>query len=65
MMNKEPNLALLAIKIPDMDGMELLNRLCRVLSVAVIILVAKDDKNEENTALKRGADNYVRKPFSQ
>ncbi len=65
MTNKEPDLAVLGIKMPDIDGMELLSRLRRISSMPVIILTAKNDEIEEILALKMGADDYVRKPFSQ
>ena len=60
-----PDLAVLDIKMPRMDGMELLNRLRRVSNIPVIFLTSKDDEIDEFLGLKMGADDYVRKPFSQ
>lgn len=60
-----PDLAVLDIKMPRMDGMELLNRLRRVSNLPVIFLTSKDDEIDEFLGLKMGADDYVRKPFSQ
>ncbi|MSO64255.1 MAG: response regulator, partial [Alphaproteobacteria bacterium] len=52
-------------KMPRMDGMELLNRLRRVSDVPAIFLTSKDDEIDEVLGLKMGADDYIRKPFSQ
>ncbi|MEX0583526.1 MAG: response regulator transcription factor, partial [Sneathiella sp.] len=60
-----PDLAVLDIKMPRMDGMELLNRLRRTTSLPVIFLTSKDDEIDEFLGLKMGADDYIRKPFSQ
>ena len=60
-----PDLAVLDIKMPGLDGMELLNRLRRVSSVPVIFLTSKDEEIDEMLGLKMGADDYIRKPFSQ
>ena len=65
MTNKAPDLAVLDIKMPGMDGMELLNRLRRVSNVPVIFLTSKDEEIDEMLGLKMGADDYIRKPFSQ
>ena len=60
-----PDLAVLDIKMPRMDGMELLNRLRRTSTLPVIFLTSKDDEIDEFLGLKMGADDYIRKPFSQ
>tara|TARA_R110000787_G_scaffold7925_12_gene26608 strand:+ start:14191 stop:14907 length:717 start_codon:yes stop_codon:yes gene_type:complete len=60
-----PDLAVLDIKMPRMDGMELLNRLRRTTTLPVIFLTSKDDEIDEFLGLKMGADDYIRKPFSQ
>jgi two-component system response regulator ChvI len=60
-----PDLAVLDIKMPRMDGMELLNRLRRESNLPVIFLTSKDDEIDEFLGLKMGADDYIRKPFSQ
>ena len=62
---RAPDLAVLDIKMPGMDGMELLNRLRRVSAVPVILLTSKDEEIDEMLGLKMGADDYIRKPFSQ
>ena len=57
-----PDLAVLDIKMPRM---ELLNRLRRTTTLPVIFLTSKDDEIDEFLGLKMGADDYIRKPFSQ
>ncbi|WP_169566663.1 response regulator transcription factor [Sneathiella limimaris] len=60
-----PDLAVLDIKMPRMDGMEMLNRLRRNSDLPVIFLTSKDDEIDEFLGLKMGADDYIKKPFSQ
>jgi two-component system response regulator ChvI len=60
-----PDLAILDIKMPRMDGMETLRRLRRKSDVPVIFLTSKDEEIDELFGLKMGADDYIRKPFSQ
>ena len=59
------DLVVLDIKMPRLDGMELLSRLRRTSDVPAIFLTSKDDDVDEALGLKMGADDYVRKPFSQ
>ena len=59
------DLAVLDIKMPRMDGMELLSRLRRVSQLPVIFLTSKDDEIDEVIGLRMGADDYIKKPFSQ
>jgi two-component system response regulator ChvI len=59
------DLAVLDIKMPRMDGMELLGRLRRQSPIPVIFLTSKDDEVDELLGLRMGADDYIRKPFSQ
>ncbi len=59
------DLIVLDIKMPRMDGMETLSRLRRNSEVPVIFLTSKDDEIDEVLGLKMGADDYIRKPFSQ
>ncbi|MFM2129281.1 MAG: hypothetical protein RL477_827 [Pseudomonadota bacterium] len=59
------DLAILDIKMPRMDGMELLNRIRRTSQMPVIFLTSKDDELDEMLGLRMGADDYIRKPFSQ
>src|ERR1700681_944604 len=60
-----PDLAILDIKMPRMDGMELLRRLRQKADVPVIFLTSKDEEIDELFGLKMGADDFIRKPFSQ
>ncbi len=60
-----PDLAILDIKMPRMDGMELLRRLRAKSDLPVIFLTSKDEEIDEVIGLRMGADDYVRKPFSQ
>ena len=59
------DLAILDIKMPKMDGMELLRRLRQVSAMPVIFLTSKDDEIDELFGLKMGADDFIKKPFSQ
>ncbi len=59
------DLAILDIKMPRMDGMELLGELRRKGTLPVIFLTSKDDEVDEIMGLSLGADDYIRKPFSQ
>ncbi|MGF1606393.1 MAG: response regulator [Rhodothalassiaceae bacterium] len=62
---KPADLAVLDIKMPRLDGMELLRRLREVTAMPVIFLTSKDDEIDELLGLKMGADDYIGKPFSQ
>ena len=59
------DLAVLDIKMPRMDGMELLTRLRQNSTIPVIFLTSKDDEVDELLGLRMGADDYIKKPFSQ
>lgn len=59
------DLAILDIKMPRMDGMELLNRLRQGSNMPVIFLTSKDEEVDELLGLRLGADDYITKPFSQ
>jgi len=59
------DLAVLDIKMPRMDGMELLEKLRKTSSLPVIFLTSKDDEVDELMGLRMGADDYIKKPFSQ
>ena len=63
--NKRPDLAVFDIKMPRMDGMELLRRLRKTSDLPVIFLTSKDDEIDELFGLKMGADDFITKPFSQ
>jgi two-component system response regulator ChvI len=60
-----PDMAVLDIKMPRMDGMDLLQRLRTKTQMPVIFLTSKDDEIDEVLGLRMGADDYVKKPFSQ
>src|SRR5262249_23062328 len=60
-----PDLAVLDIKMPQMDGMELLRRMREGSAVPAIFLTSKDDELDEALGLAMGADDYISKPFSQ
>lgn len=63
--NDPPDLAILDVKMPRMDGMEVLRRLRRASHLPVIILTSKDDEIDELLGFNLGADDYMHKPFSQ
>jgi two-component system, OmpR family, response regulator ChvI len=60
-----PDLAIFDIKMPRMDGLELLRRLRERSAIPVIFLTSKDDELDEALGLAMGADDYIAKPFSQ
>ena len=60
-----PDLAVFDIKMPRMDGMELLRRLREQSNLPVIFLTSKDEEQDEAAGLAMGADDYISKPFSQ
>src|SRR5688572_673646 len=60
-----PDLAVFDIKMPRMDGMELLVRLRETSDLPVIFLTSKDEEQDEAAGLALGADDYITKPFSQ
>jgi two-component system, OmpR family, response regulator ChvI len=60
-----PDLGVFDIKMPGIDGMELLRRVREFSSVPVIFLTSKDDELDEALGLAMGADDYISKPFSQ
>lgn len=63
-MSEMPNLVLLDLGLPDADGMDLLTEMKNIRSeIPVIIVSARERENEKVTALDRGADDYVTKPF--
>ena len=65
-LSRQPaDLCVLDIKMPRMDGMEVLSRLRESSNVPVIFLTSKDDEIDELLGLRMGADDYIKKPFSQ
>jgi two-component system KDP operon response regulator KdpE len=59
-----PDVLLLDIMMPEMDGFEALKRLRQFSQVPVLILTAKDDEDDRVRGLELGADDYISKPFS-
>ncbi len=65
-LSKKPaDLAVLDIKMPRMDGMELLRRLREVSDMPIILLTSKDEEIDQLLGFRMGADDYIGKPFSQ
>lgn len=60
-----PDLVVLDIKMPRMNGMEVLEKLRETSQIPVIFLTSKDDEIDEVLGLRMGADDYITKPFSQ
>lgn len=65
MIESPPDLAILDIKMPRMDGIEMLRRLRQSSNIPVIFLTSKDDELDEVVGFNVGADDYIKKPFSQ
>src|SRR3954462_2010338 len=63
-LEKQPDLGVFDIKIPQMDGMELLRRVREFSAMPVIFLTSKDDELDEALGLAMGADGYISKPLS-
>ena len=62
---KLPDMAVLDMKTPGMDGMDLLQRIRQKTKMPVIFLISKGDEIDEVLGSRMGADDYVKKPFSQ
>ena len=60
-----PDLVILDVKMPRMDGMEVLKRLRQTSEMPVIMLTSKDEEIDEILGFNLGADDYIHKPFSQ
>ena len=63
--NDPPDLVILDVKMPRMDGMEVLRRLRQTSNLPVIMLTSKDEEIDEILGFNLGADDYMHKPFSQ
>jgi DNA-binding response OmpR family regulator len=61
---KLPNLVLLDVMMPDIDGFEVLKKIREASAVPVIMLTAKGEEDDRIRGLELGADDYVTKPFS-
>ena len=59
------DIAILDIKMPRLDGLEVLQKLRQTSNLPVIFLTSKDDEVDQLLGLKMGADDYITKPFSQ
>ncbi len=64
LLENPPDLAIFDIKMPRMDGLELLERLREKSALPVIFLTSKDEERDEALGLAMGADDYIAKPFS-
>ena len=64
LLENPPDLAVFDIKMPGMDGLELLRRVREESDLPVIFLTSKDDEADEEAGLELGADDYIAKPFS-
>jgi two-component system response regulator ChvI len=65
LLENPPDLAVFDVKMPRMDGLELLQRLREKSALPVIFLTSKDEEPDEALGLALGADDYITKPFSQ
>jgi two-component system KDP operon response regulator KdpE len=61
---RQPDVVILDLGLPDMDGLEVIRRLREWSAVPVIVLSARGQERDKVTALDAGADDYVSKPFS-
>ena len=59
-----PDLAIVDVKMPKMDGMELVKRLRQTTTLPVIFLTSKDEEIDEVVGFNVGADDYIKKPYS-
>ena len=64
-LESSPDIAVVDIKMPRLDGIELLKKLRKTSNIPVIFLTSKDTEIDELLGLKIGADDYITKPFSQ
>ena len=63
-LNKRPDLILLDIMLPKMDGLTVCKKIRTTLNVPILMLTAKDEEIDKIIGLELGADDYVTKPFS-
>lgn len=64
-LNQNPDLILLDVMLPGMDGFEVCRRLRQSISTPIIMLTAKEEEVDKVLGLELGADDYITKPFSQ
>jgi two-component system KDP operon response regulator KdpE len=60
---RRPDIVLLDLGLPDMDGLQIVQRIRREATTPIVILSGRYDEREKVEALERGADDYVTKPF--
>ena len=60
---RHPEVVLLDLGLPDMDGIEVLESIRQLSSVAIIVLTVRDDERSKVEAFEAGADDYITKPF--
>ena len=63
-LDKQPDLILLDIMLPRMDGLTVCKRIKQSLNVPILMLTAKDEEIDKILGLELGADDYITKPFS-
>jgi len=64
LLDRTPDLIVLDLTLPDLDGLELLERLRSFLATPILVLSARGDERDKVDALNGGADDYLTKPFS-
>jgi two-component system KDP operon response regulator KdpE len=62
--SRRPDLVVLDLGLPDMDGLDVVARLREWSAVPIVILSVRDSEHDKVTALRGGADDYLTKPFS-
>ena len=63
-LSKKPDLVLLDIMLPKMDGLTVCKKIKASLNIPILMLTAKDEEIDKILGLERGADDYITKPFS-
>ena len=63
-LEQKPNLILLDIMLPKLDGLSVCKRIKNSLNIPIIMLTAKDEEIDKILGLELGADDYITKPFS-
>lgn len=63
-LNEKPDLVLLDIMLPKMDGLAVCKRIRQTLNIPILMISAKDEEIDKILGLELGADDYITKPFS-
>ena len=63
-LNEKPDLVLLDIMLPKMDGLAVCKRIRQSLNIPILMISAKDEEIDKILGLELGADDYITKPFS-